>query len=367
MLTSKLLIVLAMMGACAGCSSESVTAHVPACNGEAARGMAIADHDVHGFAPYSLGYPPYAVDECVVLYVAPSAENANGELRLRNLATREETIIAPAQTAPRRPAIAGDWMAWEADVLGRSLIHLRHRGYVDTVIVDGAFDHAGEPRISTTAMVFTAWLGPDAMDDTDVLLYDFATTNLTTIGGGPGQQRFADISSTHAAWSDFSEDPDGRFDENAFDVADIVVLDRQTNVTTTRPRPGKQAFPMLGATDKLAFLDWNLVHPEPKLIAYDLRLADIGDSLNDSVLVESIRTAAPYIRPVARGTWLEWIAFDDLVGSSVWRMHTDASSLPEVVQEPSFTNRFAPAATDTMTFVGVQGNTGAVELETYGR
>lgn len=371
MFVSKTLVISGMMLVCAGCSApDSTPAPGPTvtCDPAAALGMAIADHDVHGFAPYALGYPPYAVDECFVLYVAPSPDaNGNGELRLRNLTTGGETLVASAAVAPRRPVIAGDWMAWEADVSGRSLIHLRNREAFDTIVLDGPFDHATEPRISTTAVVFTAWLGPETTADTDVVLYEFSKKNLVTIGQGFGQQRFADISTTHVAWTDFAEDPDGRFDENPFDIADIVVLERRTNEKTIQPRLGKQAFPMLGATGKLAFLDWNLVHPEPKLMAYDLRLADIDDSLVDSVLVESIKTAAPYIRPVAHGEWLEWITFEEMVGSGVWRMRTDATSPPVLVEEPSHTNRFAPAATDRVTFVGVQTISGTVALETYAR
>jgi hypothetical protein len=222
-------------------------------------------------------------------------------------------------------------------------------------------------RISSTAVVFTVWLGPDLAANTDIVVYDFASGKTEVIDQGPGQQRFGDISETHIAWTDFSEDPDGRFNQDSLDVADIVVFDRQTNMLSTRPRPGKQAFPMLGATGKLAFLDWNLVHPEPKLIAYDLRLADIDGPLTDSVLVESIETVAPYIRPVAHGSYLEWFDLVPNVGLAFGRMRTDGTSAPVLVQEVNAVSRFAPIASEEMTFIGVQTMNGPVAIEAFAR
>ena len=61
-------------------------------------------------------------------------------------------------------------------------------------------------------------------------------------------------------------------------AADIVLLDRRSATRTTRKKPGKQAFPMLGAAGKIATLDWNLVHPEPKLSAYELRVGLLADA-----------------------------------------------------------------------------------------
>ena len=357
-----------MLLGCLGCTADPISFTTPTCEPSAAQNIQVTNRDAYGLAPYALGYPPYSADGCSLLYVAPSADmNGNGELRLRNLATNTEIVIADAATLPRRPVMAGDWLAWEADEQGRTLIHVHNRKDEKTLIIEGGFDHATEPRISSTAVVFTAWSGPETTADTDVAMYDFATKQVEMIGQGPGQQRFADISDTHLAFSDFSEDPDGRFDENMFDIADIVVFDRQTKTSSKRPREGKQAFPMLGAPGKLAFLDWNLVHPEPKLVAYDLRLADIGDSLADSVLVEKIQTTAPYVRPAARGQYLEWVGLVETAGSALWRMRVDATSAPVMVQEPSMMNLFAPTASEDITFVGVQNIDGAVALEAFAR
>ncbi len=368
MFKSKINTLLYALLGCAGCTADRAELPIPMCETSSAMGIAITNRDVYGVAPYALGYPQHAADGCLLLYVAPSNNvDGNGELRLRDLSTGKELVIAGASTAPRRPVLSGDWMAWEADVNGRTLIHTRNQNDGNSTIIDGAFDHATEPRISTTAIAFTAWLGPETTANTDVALYTFAEKEIEILSPSPGQQRFADISNTHVAWSDFSEDPDGRFDEDMLDVAEIVVYDRQKKTTTVRTRLGKQAFPMLGAQGKIAFLDWNLVHPEPKLVAYDLRLVDIDDSFMDSVLVESIKTALPYIRPVARGELLEWVALVEDVGPALWRMRTDAVAVPVLVQEASSINRFAPVASETMTFVGVQSIDGSVTLEAFAR
>lgn len=350
-----------------GCSSNSTPAPLPTCDSAEIAEIPIANHDAYGAAPYYLGYPPYAVDGCALVYVAPSANlDTPGELRLRTFGVGEESIIAEAALFPRRPVVAGNWIAWEAESQGRTLIHAVHTGSKETIVIDGDFDHATEPRISPTAVVFTAWLGPEKTADTDIAIYEFASKSWQWVARGPGQQRFADISETLVAWSDFAEDPDGRFDENDLDVADIVLFNRQTKTAEPRPRIGKQAFPMLGATGKLAFLDWNLVHPEPKLVAYDLRLVDLASPLSESVLVESIRTAAPYIRPVAHGQLLEWVALTDLVNATLWRLPTDSGE-PEMLFPPDSTQRFAPIATDVLTFVGVQNKDGSVVLQAFAR
>ncbi len=352
---------------CAACSEGATPPPEVICDSSKAAGLSIAAGDVYGVAPYAFGYPPYAIDGCQVLYLARSnTPDGGGELRLRNLATNHDDIIAEASTSPRRPVLAGNSMAWEGDVDGKAWIHLRRGMQSKTEVLNGDFDHATEPRIATNALVFTLWRGPESTADTEIGIYDFETRAVETIVR-PGQQRFADISDTHVAWTDFSEDPDGHLDENAMDIADIVVMNRQTGAMATRVRIGKQAFPMLGATGKLAFLDWNLVHPEPKLVAYDLRIADVNDTLNDSVLIDTVKTTAPYIRPSAHGEWIEWIAFEEGLGSGVWRTGTDTTATPEIVLPPSWVNRFAPIATDSVTFIGTQRMDGSVALEAFTR
>ncbi len=162
-----------------------------------------------------------------------------------------------------------------------------------TVTVGGDFDHAGEPRVAVDAVVFTGWRDVDDHGDTDVFLFKPSTGEVTVIAGGPAQQRFADVSATHIAWTDFAEDPDGFFGDDSNDMADVVVLARETNEQTTRKQSGKQAFPLLGAAGKVAYLDWGLVHPEPKFSAYGIRLGPIAGDGTDDADVANTTTRSP--------------------------------------------------------------------------
>ncbi|MFT3767526.1 MAG: hypothetical protein QM820_18890 [Minicystis sp.] len=226
-------------------------------------GLEVSATDPYGGEPYALGYPPYAVDGCALAYVTPS-----GELRLRDLAGGSESVLAKVDEAPRRPAIVGDLVAWEGVIDGK--VSVRVRGPHGTVTVPGSFDHAGEPRVAADSVVFTGWHDADDHGDTDVYLFTPSTGEVTAIATGPAQQRFPDVSATHIAWTDFTEDPDGALGDDSTDAADIVVLARATSEQTTRKHEGKQAFPMLGADGHLAYLDWGLVHPEPKFSAYEI-------------------------------------------------------------------------------------------------
>ena len=110
----------------------------------------------------------------------------------------------------------------------------------------GSFDHAGEPRATTDAVVFTAWQGPKADSDTDVWLYDVQGPQLVVALQGAGQQRFADVSPTHVAVSDFSEDPDGIYDGDGTSLADIVVIERSTFKKAARSAKGQASFSAFG-------------------------------------------------------------------------------------------------------------------------
>src|SRR5262245_7659615 len=154
------------------------------------------------------GYPPYAADGCTLVYVAPGAQaGVSGDLRIRDLASGVESTLAPASESPRRPTIGGDVVAWEAKDGTRAVVRVRVNG--TTTTMTGAFDHAGEPRATADAVVFTAWRGVDTLADTDVLSYEVASTRTEVVFGGAGQQRFADVSRGYVAAADFSEDPDG--------------------------------------------------------------------------------------------------------------------------------------------------------------
>jgi hypothetical protein len=282
----------------------------PSCGPDSVAGISIAS--LSGNNPLDpLGYPPYALDGCTLVYASSS-----GDLRLRNLSTGEESPLAPASDQPRRPAIAGNLVAWEAVVGGKSIVRASVGGQTTTLA--GPFDRAGEPRVTNDAIVFTVWLTPDdAGDDTDVYLFLPGSADLVPVATGWGQQRFADVSASSVAVSDFSEDPTGAFSDTTHRNADIVVFDRGTLAKTVRHLAGKQAFPMLGVGDRLAYLDWGFVTPEPKFSAYVIRSGTVAadpttdGNVNGSGQV-TVTVNTPWTRPSVHGDWVEWI--DDSAG-----------------------------------------------------
>jgi hypothetical protein len=355
MMSSRSILALALaLGALAllGCSSETETKPPPMpapCDAADVAGLTVTTTDPYGGTPYALGYPPYAVDACALAYVAqPAAGASDGELRLRDLVSGTEIVLAPASERPRRPAIAGDLVAWEATIAGRSVIRVRASGVTTTLA--GPFDHAAEPRVALDAVVFTAWLGADEKGDTDVYLYRPSTGMLTPVAMGPGQQRFADVSLTHVAWSDFSEGASGAFLDDPSDAADVVLLDRATNARSVRSMPGKQAFPLLGAEGKIAYLDWGLVHPEPKFSEYDLRLGDLAGAVDSDVLVTHVMTQVPYVRPAARGSSIAWVSSDQGPNALYYR---DVAPDAVIERVTSFDGTvFGPSAAESLVLVG---------------
>jgi hypothetical protein len=354
----KRIVGLVAVSALLGCSGGE-TAPPSTCEASAAEGLAVSATDPYGGQPYALGYPPYAIDGCALAYVS-----VDGDLLLRDLAAGGETVLAPASESPRRPAIAGDLVAWEATEAGRAVVRVRASGAVSTVAT--TYDHAGEPRVAADKVIFTAWQGPSDKDDTDVLLYTPSTGKVSVIAGGPGQQRFADVSATHAAWTDFAEDPDGTFNDDDNDVADVVVLEFAAAESVPHKREGKQAFPMLGADGKLAYLDWGLVHPEPKFSGYTLRVGDVrGDGSGDQD-VAAVSTLAPYVRPVARDTKLEWVSMSN-GPMTLYRRGVDLAAPAEAVAPFEDASVFGPSASATITLVGASATGGGVTLRAFAR
>jgi hypothetical protein len=302
------------------------------------------------------GYPPYAGDGCTIVYVA-SSSGAPGGLHARDLSTGADVEIAPASETPRRPTVAGNVIAWEAqDMAGRAVVRVRVNGNVSTPAA--GFDHATEPRAATNGVAFTAWLTADPRSDTDVVLYDVATGQTDVVLGGPGQQRFADISNGAIAASDFSEDPDLTFDNNETDLADVVLYDRSTHAVTHRPRPGKQAFPLLVSSSRLAYLDWAEVHPEPKLSKYTLRAGDLSSDTGGDVTIASVtNTSSDYILPSGRNATLEWIDGADGY-TRLWRAPADLSSAPAIVAGLDGLLLYAPAAASSFIVLGTRAPTG---------
>ncbi len=327
----------------------------PPCEARAAEGIEVAATDVYGGPPYALGYPSYAVEGCLLAYVAP-----DGRLRLRDLQVGIEETLAEAAEEPRRPAIARDVVAWEATEAGRRVVRVWEGGPI--VTVTGAFDHAGEPRASPTAVVFTGWRTADEAGDTDIFLFVPGGAQAEPLVETPGQQRFADISFTHVAYSDFAEDPDGRFDENALDLADVVVIDRATGTASRRMRSGKQAFPMLGAAGRVSYLEWGPQHPEPKFSAYTLLVGEVLGSGEKDAAMAAIETQIPYVRPAARGAFVEWVQWPGSAAPSLWRQRADLSEAAVEVPSIEGTELYGPTATEAFTVLATRSAGGAMVL-----
>jgi hypothetical protein len=335
----------------AGAAGDARPGAAASCSAKPPASFPVASFDL-------LGHPPYASDGCTLVYVVPAA--AGGELRSLDLTSGAEAVVAPASESPRRPTVLGDTIAWEAQIGGRRVVRVHAAGATFTAA--GAFDHAGEPRAVTDAVVFTAWTGADDTSDTDVHLLDVATRQSRAVVGGAGQQRFADVSSSTIAVTDFSEDPDGTFNDNETDLADIVLFDRATGALTHRARSGKQAFPMLASATRLGYLDWAEVHPEPKLSAYTLRVGDIqGAVTGDVTLSDVTNQTTQYVLPSGRDGIIAWV--DNTLGTSprLWRAPADLSAKPTAAAGLDGVQIYAPAHASGFTLVGTQAS-GAADV-----
>jgi hypothetical protein len=252
-----------------------------------------------------LGYPPYAFDGCTLVYLASG--NELGALHLRDLASGDDQVLESAATKPRRPAVSGPVITWEADGALGSEVRVRYGGQVQTM--SGAFVRAAEPRATDDAVVFTAFLGPDPNDDSDVYLFDVKSGELSVVADGAGQQRFADVSATYVAFTDFSEDPKGHFDETG-SISDVALIERATGMRSNRTLPGKQAFPLLGADGVFAYLEWAAVHPEPKLGQFWLKSGSVDRPVSEDFNVKitgQVSTNPAYVRPSLRGLNLDFV------------------------------------------------------------
>jgi hypothetical protein len=262
--------------------------------------------------------------------------------------------------------VAGDVIAWEATIGGARAVRVRW-GSGGAATVTGSFDHAGEPRAARDGVVMTGWLGSDDASDADIDLVKAGEAEAMAIAAGPGQQRFADISEAHVAYTDFAEDPDGRFDENASDLADVALYERATGTTTLRPREGKQAFPLLGGVGSIVYLGWGPTHPEPKFSDYVLLVGDIAEGGAGDALAASIVTQAPYIRPAARGDRLEWIEWPTGNTASLHRRPIDLSAPAETIPDLVGLELFGPSASASITIVGARAPGEAMGLRAIAR
>src|SRR4051812_20274943 len=106
-------------------------------DGEAMPTLCSANVDGIGVDERELaGFPSYAVDGCALVYVA----RGPAELRMRDLASNRESVVANADELPRRPVVSGsgDVIAWEATIDGVNVVRVSYRGVVRTL--RGSFD-----------------------------------------------------------------------------------------------------------------------------------------------------------------------------------------------------------------------------------
>lgn len=335
-------------GASAGDAAGGVGGSEPeGCSVQAAQGLAV--FSANGWDP--LGYPPYALDGCTLVYVA-SAEGAdNGALRLLDLATGQDVLLQSGAEHPRRPAVAGAVVAWESDGADGSQVHVRYGS--GATLLEKSFALAAEPRAARDAVVFTAFQAAGATADTDVRLFDVTTQQLIPIATGAGQQRFADVSATHVAVTDFSEDPKGYFDEMG-SISDIIVIERATLERSVRAADGKQAFPLLGDGGVLAYLAWGAVHPEPKFSQFRLMAGRLDQPVAQDVNVKGgdaqVSTNPAYVRPSLHGSSLDYV---DEVASVPQLFRADLAALapPVAAAVPGASRLLGPVAGDTWTLV----------------
>jgi hypothetical protein len=315
-----------------------------------------------------LGYPPYALDGCTLVYVA-SAEGAdNGALRLRDLATGQEQLLQAGVQHPRRPAVAGSVIAWESDGVDGSQVHVRYSGGAE--LLQKTFALAAEPRAAADAVVFTAFQAAGATADTDVQLFDVTTQKLTPIATGSGQQRFADVSATHVAVTDFSEDPKGYFDQIG-SISDIIVIDRATLERTVRAAEGKQAFPLLGEGGVLAYLAWGSVHPEPKFGQFRLMAGQLDAPVDDDVNIKGgtaeVITNPAYVRPSLRGKYLDYVDEPPNEEPQLFRANLATLAPPVAAKLPAAARLLGPVAADTLTLVAKPLAGGSLSLVAVAR
>lgn len=312
--------------------------------------------DLSVFSPSwdPLGYPPYAVDGCSLVYVA--GQDDAGALYRVDLSSGERELLDDAVNHPRRPTIAAGVIAWERDGDGGSSVRVLSDAR------DRTIDAAGEPRATADAVVYTAFLGAKTSDDTDVYLYDLGTDELVPVATGAGQQRFADISAEHVAVTDFSEDPSGYFDGLSA-IADVVVFDREHLEPTPRPMPGKQAFPLLGDDGALVYLEWGAVHPEPKFSQFFLKAGNLAEPSSADINVKGegqVLTDVAYVRPSLHGTRIDFIDRTDAV--KLYSVDVLALAAPEAVSGIDAAQLFGPASSARVTLVSAPGASSALRL-----
>jgi hypothetical protein len=331
------------------CGAEEPAAAPDTGSGDAGTGCRLTDAESLAVRAIDLeGYPPYAIDGCRLAYVSATS----GGLVLRDLALGTEIEMAPASESPWRPTLSGGVLAWQSGEGAASTVRIAFSGSVRTAT--GAFVHAGEPRATTDAVVFTGWLGSDDRSDTDVFLVRPDGGPAELVVGGAGQQRFADVSAAHVAISDFSEDPSGVYSGDGTSLSDLVVIDRDGGPAQRKRAAGKQAFPMLGASDRMVFLEWIGVHPVPKFQEYAIRTLELSALDGEPITIASVKSDRPTVRPVARGNSVEWVERPLDLPSRLYRAELDEPPAPIAASGLEGLELFAPAASSAFTVIAVR-------------
>ncbi len=349
-------------GGSGGAGAGPASAGAGAGAGAAAAGCeldALAELEVFSPSWDPLGYPPYAIDRCVVVYV--DAGGASGALQRVDLETGERVMLDAAEHRPRRPAIAGDVVAWERDgESGQSAVR------VHSPAGERTFEASGEPRATLDAVVYTRFRGQAKSDDTDVFLYRIGTEEEQVVATGPGQQRFADVSGAHVAFTDFSEDARGYFDLGS--IADVRVVDRQSGEETTRALPGKQAFPLLGRDGVLVYLEWGAVHPEPKFSQFFLKAGRISAPASADFNVKGeapVMTEVAYVRPSLHGSRIDFV---DRVGSvRLYSVDVGAAAAPTPLVDLDEAKLFGSASSERATLVSTPRASSSLRLVAVAR
>ena len=136
---------------------------------------------------------------------------------------------------------------------------------------------------------------------------------------------------------------------------------------TKRVAEKKQAFPMLVNGTLLGYLEWSLVHPEPKLEGYAIRVGRIaGPAGEDQTIADVVLRASEPIRPATVDGMIEWIANPDGT-TKLWRAPADRSSAPVAASGLDGLHLYAPAAAPAFTLVAGSEGAAAPRLRIVAR
>jgi hypothetical protein len=135
-------------------------------------------------------------------------------------------------------------------------------------------------------------------------------------------------------------------------LADVVLIDRTTGKQVRRQLPGKQAFPMLGASDSLVYLEWIEVHPVPKLQQYTIRAVPIATPSAAALEIANVQSLDA-VRPTASGGHVEWVSRSG-AASSLFQAALDGSGTIVPIELPGIAVAHAPVSTAGFTVLAVR-------------